>query len=122
MPVDKLAIAGVNGGTDYLATAREQSQHIDQGIIAAAKPRPDQIAPVAMFVQGFDGLGQRDGLVGGDRGALFRLIQAGAPGRVGGQCRHIKGRNGKQAEQNGGRKESGDRHKWGDNGAPVNAG
>ncbi len=40
-PVDEFAAAGVNGQADYFATAPQQSQHIDQGFVLAAKPGPD---------------------------------------------------------------------------------
>ena len=116
-PVDKLAIGGVNGRNEHFAIARQQSQHIDQIIAAMAESGSDQLGPVAVFAQGFDGLGEFDGLVIGDRGALFGLAQAGARRRVGSSSRP-----GEQTEQNGGGKDAWNRHGRISKRAPVNTG
>ena len=42
MPVDKLAVGGVNGRAGHFATAREQSQHVDQAVAVMAEPGAHQ--------------------------------------------------------------------------------
>jgi hypothetical protein len=87
MALDKLAIGGVNTRAGHFATAREQRQHIDKAFAAAAKTGTHQFGAAAMGVQVFDNLGERQGPMAGDSGALFDLVQAGAMGRIGGERR-----------------------------------
>ncbi len=103
-PVDKLAIFGVNGRARHFAIARQQSQHIDEGFVATTEPGLDQLAPIAALAQGFDGLGELDGLAIGYRGTLFGLVQAGALRGIGG-----KDRRSQQAEQEGTKEDLGNR-------------
>ena len=85
----KLTIRGVNSCTDHFATAAEQSQHVDEFIVVPAELGADDFRVLAVFSQRFDGLRQRNRLVGGDRGALFGLGEAGIAVRgVGSQGRH----------------------------------
>lgn len=107
---DKLTVGGVNAGACYFATVGQQSQHIDEAVAVAAKPGADHLGAVALGVQGLDGLGQRNGPVCGDRGALLGLGETGAPvrGRIG---RH--GRSAKRANDKDGCKQSADQHEDG---------
>ena len=114
----KLATDGVNGCVDHFATAAKQSQHIDEFLVAPAQARPHHLGVFAVLAQRFDGLGERNRPIGIDRGALFGLGETGVvAGSVGGDGRKAHG-----AEQQDGRKKSGNRHGRGVNGAPVNAG
>jgi hypothetical protein len=113
----KLAIHGVNSRVDHFATAAEQSQHIHEFVVAAAKLGADQFGMLAVFSQRFDGLRQGNRLVGSDRGALFGLGEAGiALGGVGSQGWRAK--DNKQRDDND---KTGNRHREGVNGVPVNA-
>jgi len=71
-----LAVYGVNSCIDYFATATEQSQYIDEFTVVPAKMGTNNFRIFAMFAQEFDGLGQRNCLVRGNRSALFGLGQA----------------------------------------------
>jgi len=87
-----------------------------------AKPGPHQLGAAAMRMQGFDGLGERNRPVVGDRRALFGLAQAGVMRRIGGQS--LAGENawhGETEQENGG-EQSGDRHGRVFRRVPVNAG
>jgi len=83
----------------------------------AAKPSAHQFGPPATRVQDFDGLGQRNGPVFGNRRALFGLIQAGVLRELGGHSRRRE-----QARKQDYRKKSEDRHGRELRRAPVNAG
>ncbi len=78
MSVDRLAVCGVNGLAGHFATVAEQSQHIDETATMAAKPGAHQFGVVTAGAPRLDRLAERDGLVVGDRRALFGLAQAGA--------------------------------------------
>ena len=75
-----------------------------------AKPGAHQLGPAAVRMQGFNGLGERDSPVVGNRRALIGLVQAGAIRRIGGQS--LTGKNGRpgEAEHEDGGEQSEDRH------------
>ena len=73
----KLTIHGVNSRADHFATAAEQSQHIDEFVVVPAELGADDFRVLAVFSQRFDGLRQRNRMVGSDRGTLFGLGEAG---------------------------------------------
>src|SRR5690348_39201 len=112
-----LTIYGVNSRVDHFATAAEQSQYIDEFTVVSAKVGTNNFGILAMFAQKFDGLGQRNCLVCGNRGALFGLGQA----RFAVWCVSSADRDDREAEQQGREKKSGNRHRWGVSGVPVNA-
>ncbi|MGA7390463.1 MAG: hypothetical protein WBW99_21405 [Pseudolabrys sp.] len=94
-----LAAYGVNGYIDHFATAAEQSQHIDQFLVALAKSNANHFGVFAVLAQRFDGLDQRNRPIGVNRCALFSLGETGAmAGNVGGDGREAEG-----AEQEDGR-------------------
>lgn len=102
---------------------REQSQHIDELLVAAAEPGADHLAMLAMAADDLDRLGERDGPMLADRGALLGLAQAGTV--MGGLMQRRLGRPGGTAERGEERDDedqSGNRHGAGFTGAPVNAG
>jgi len=87
MTVDRLAIGGVNGLADNFATVAEQSQLVDQSAVVMAEPRAHQFGVVAARAPEFDHMTKRDGVVVGNRSALFGPVQAGIGRRVSGQSR-----------------------------------
>jgi hypothetical protein len=113
----KLPADGINGCLDHFATAAQQSQYIDEFVVAPAQARAHHFRVFAVLAEQFDGLGQRNGSTRIHRGALFRSGETGLiVGGVGSD-----GRQAYSAEQQTGRKKSGNRHGRGVNGAPVNA-
>ncbi len=94
----------------------------------AAKPRAHDFGLFpAVLARGFDGLGERNGLVAGNRGALFGLGQTGVTRQLGvvrqfGRSAGAGEKPEREADQEDDGKTGEDRHKAGDSGAPVNAG
>jgi hypothetical protein len=110
---NKLAVDGVNARPGHFAIPREQSQHIDEAVAFPAEPGAHHFRTVAVRLQVFEGLGQRDGPMGGHRRALFRLAEA-APAvrrRIG-----SRSRSSEEAEHQGDGDKTGHRHngvfKW----------
>ena len=91
MSVDRLAVRSVNGLADHFATVAEQSQHIDEAVVMPAKPGPYQLGVVAARAPEFHRLTEPDGLMVGDRGALFGFAQADAMRGIGALGRHGNG-------------------------------
>jgi hypothetical protein len=74
----KLTIHGVNSRADHFATAAEQSQHIDEFVVVPAELGANDFRMLAVFTQGFDGLGQGNRMIGRNRSTLFGLGEAGS--------------------------------------------
>ena len=97
----------------------QQSQHIDEPVVTAAKPRAQDLAVETPLAAGLDDLRQRHGLVRGNGDALLGLVEAAVLGGVGGERR----RGAEQAEQNERERESRETGmRRGFRRAPVNAG
>jgi hypothetical protein len=113
----KLAADGINGCLDHFATAAQQSQYIDEFVVAPTQARAHHFRVFTVLAEQFDGLGQRNRSTGIHRSTLFRSGETGLiVGGVGGD-----GRQAYSAEQQTGRKKSENRHRKGGNGASVNA-
>ncbi len=114
---DGLATGGVNGRGEHFATAAEESQHIEEFLVIVAKSCAHDFGVAAVLTRGFYGLGERNRLVGSDRGALLRLGQARGLRHVGG----LRRSGGRKADENNESQSGEDRHGRKGSGVPVNA-
>jgi hypothetical protein len=88
-PADERAFRGVDGQSRHFAIVRQNCQHVDQTIMAAAKPRPNQGAGHPAF-GGVHGGGEMDHPAGFDFGLALLLIETGASGLSAGMRRVTK--------------------------------
>ena len=72
---DQGALSGIDGQSDHFAIAAENCQHVDEAIVTAAKPRPDQGAgrPFASPAQRG---GKANGAAARDGGLALILVEA----------------------------------------------
>jgi hypothetical protein len=108
MSLDKLAVFGVNGCVPHLAGARQQGQLVDESLAAPAETGPQQFALAPVLPGRFDGRGERNRPMAGDRGTLFGLAQAGMVRRIGGLRRA-----GRETDQQAEYESGGYRHEAG---------